>query len=355
MVQLAHIEGGGSLLPADAAAATAGLRYVSSDDKGIRRRHKGAGFSYIGTNGRVIRDKRVLWRIRHLAIPPAWTDVWICPDSNGHLQAAGFDKRGRKQYLYNAEFRALREAAKFEHILLFAAVLPKIRERVDADMRKRGLTRERVLATVVHLLETTLVRVGNKDYARQNGSYGLTTLREPHVDVEGAELRFQFKGKSGKTWKLKVRDRRVANVVRALQDLPGQQLFQYVDDDGTVQSVTSSDVNGYLREISGREITAKDFRTWAGTVMAAVALHQAGPGETRAAAKRTVKAVVADAAERLGNTVAICRKCYVHPTVIDAFMDGELKLHIRGTGKANSTKLSPGEAAVHRFLISRLS
>jgi DNA topoisomerase-1 len=354
-VQLAQVDSCGSLLPPDAAAATAGLRYVSSDDEGIRRRKKGTGFTYIGPSGRVIRDKTVLWRIRHLAVPPAWTRVWICPDPGGHLQATGFDARGRKQYLYNAEFRSVREAAKFEHILLFAAALPKIREQVDVDMRKRGLTRERVLATVVHLLETTLVRVGNKDYARQNGSYGLTTLQDPHVDVDGAELRFHFKGKSGKTWKLKVRDRRVANVVRALQELPGQQLFQYVDDEGAVQSVTSSDVNNYLRQISGRDITAKDFRTWAGTVMAAVALHEAGPGTTKAAAKRTVRSVIAEAAERLGNTVAICRKCYVHPAVIDAFMNGELKLHIRSTGKDDSAKLSPQEAAVHRFLIAQLS
>jgi DNA topoisomerase-1 len=337
------------------AAATAGLRYVSSDDKGIRRRRKSTGFSYAGPDGRVIRDKRVLWRIRHLAIPPAWKDVWVCPDPNGHLQATGFDARGRKQYLYSPEFRAVREAAKFEHILLFAAVLPKIREQVDADMRKHGLPRARVLATVVRLLETTLVRVGNKDYARQNGSYGLTTLQEPHVDVDGTELRFKFKGKSGKTWKLKLRDRRVANVVRALQDLPGQQLFQYVDDNGAIQSVTSSDVNGYLREVSGRDITAKDFRTWAGTVMAAVALHEAGPSATKAAAKRVVRAVIGMAAERLGNTVAICRKCYVHPTVIDAFMNGELKLHIRSSGQDNPAELSPQEAAVRRFLISRLS
>lgn len=354
-MQLAQVEPTGRLVSSEIAAVTAGLHYVPADEPGIRRNKHGNGFTYTSPSGDTIRDKTVMSRIRHLAIPPAWTDVWICPDPHGHLQATGFDARGRKQYLYNAEFRALRESAKFEHILLFAAGLPKIRERVDADMRKRGLKRERVLATVVHLLETTLVRVGNKDYARQNGSYGLTTLEEPHVDVDGAELRFRFKGKSGKTWKLKVRDRRVANVVRALQELPGQQLFQYLDDNGAVQSVTSSDVNDYLREISGRDITAKDFRTWAGTVMAAVALHEAEPVATKAAAKRAVKAVIAEAAERLGNTVAICRKCYVHPTVIDAFMNGELKLRIRKTDESDPTKLSADEAAVHRFLIARLS
>jgi DNA topoisomerase-1 len=226
---------------------------------------------------------------------------------------------------------------------------------VDADMRKHGLPREKVLATVVHLLETTLVRVGNKDYAKENHSYGLTTLQEPHVDVTGGTLRFHFKGKSGKTWNIKVHDRRAATIVRQLQELPGQQVFQYLDDNGECQSISSSDVNDYLRDTSGREITAKDFRTWTGTVMAATALAKAEKCTSQAAAKRVVKAVIAEAAERLGNTVAICRKCYVHPTVIEAFMAGELKLTIRKTNDGDLTKLSPGEAAVHRFLIGRLN
>lgn len=352
-MQFAQIEETGRIVAPEDAVASVGLRYVSSDDKGIARKRHGSGFSYVGADGHVIRDKTVLWRIKHLAIPPAWTDVWICPNANGHLQATGFDVRGRKQYRYNAEFRAMRESAKFEHILLFAEALPKIRERVSHDMAKHGLPRDKVLATIVHLLETTLVRVGNKDYAKDNGSYGLTTLRDPHVDVKGASLRFHFKGKSGKTWNLKVHDRRAANIVRALQELPGQQLFQYLDEAGACQTVTSSDVNAYLREISGRDVTAKDFRTWAGTVMAAASLHEAGVSETQAAAKRAVKAVIAQAAEQLGNTVAICRKCYVHPAIVEAFMNGELKLNIRKSNDA--TKLSPGEAAVHRFLIGRLN
>lgn len=353
-MQFAQVEPTGRLIAPETAVATAGLHYVSADDRGIRRKKRGGGFSYIGANGQTIHDKMVLYRIKHLAIPPAWTDVWICADPHGHLQATGFDARGRKQYLYNPDFRALREAAKFEHILLFATALPKIRERVAADMRKHGLLREKVLATIIHLLETTLVRVGNKDYAKENGSYGLTTLRDPHVDVTGESLRFRFKGKSGKTWNLKLRDRRVANIVRALQELPGQQLFQYLDDNGECQSVTSSDVNAYLREISGREITAKDFRTWSGTVMAATALHQSEPVETKAAAKQTLKAVIADTAERLGNTVAICRKCYVHPTVIEAYLNGDLKLRTRKADDCDPAKLSADEAAVYRFLIGRL-
>jgi DNA topoisomerase-1 len=354
-VQFAQIEDSGRLLPPETAVASVGLRYVSSDDKGIARKRHGKGFSYLGPDGHPIHDKTVLDRIKRLAIPPAWMDVWICSNANGHLQATGFDARGRKQYRYNPEFRAMRESAKFEHILMFASALPKIRERVSHDMAKHGLPRDKVLATIVHLLETTLVRVGNKDYAKDNGSYGLTTLRDPHVDVTGTALRFHFKGKSGKTWNLKVRDRRVAAIVRALQDLPGQQLFQYLDEDGECQSVSSSDVNDYLREISGREITAKDFRTWAGTVMVAEALNELDSSATQAAAKRAVKAVIAEAAERLGNTIAICRKCYVHPAVVEAYTNGELKLHIRKAGEGDPSKLSPSEAAVHRFLIARLS
>ncbi|HEX2592842.1 MAG TPA: hypothetical protein VHL34_15170 [Rhizomicrobium sp.] len=353
-VQFSQVEETGRLLAPEAVVASAGLRYVSSDDAGIHRKKHGTGFSYTDSAGKVIHDKRVLWRIRCLAIPPAWTDVWICPNANGHIQATGFDARGRKQYRYNAEFRALRESAKFEHILLFAAALPKIRERVSHDMAKHGLPREKVLATIVHLLETTLVRVGNKDYAKDNHSYGLTTLHDPHVDVKGTALRFHFKGKSGKTWNLKIRDRRVATIVRALQELPGQQLFQYLDADGANQMVTSSDVNDYLREISGRDVTAKDFRTWAGTVMAATALNELDTPTSQAGGKRAVKAVIAQAAEKLGNTVAVCRKCYVHPTVVEAFLAGELKLHIRKSNDG-AGKLSPGEAAVHRFLIGRLS
>ncbi len=354
-MQFAQIKETGRPRAPEVAAATAGMRYVSADDQGIARQVKGKGFSYIAPDGRPVRDRAELRRIRSLAIPPAWTDVWICPNGKGHLQATGHDARGRKQYRYNTEFRALRESAKFEHILLFAGVLPKIREQVRRDMARHGLPRDKVLATIVHLLETTLVRVGNADYAKENGSYGLTTLREPHVQVKGTELRFHFKGKSGKIWRLKLQDRRVANVVRACQELPGQQLFQYLDDVGERQSVTSSDVNDYLRAVSGREVTAKDFRTWAGTVMAALALHEAGGQETQRDAKRALKSVVTQAAERLGNTVAICRKCYIHPAIVEAYLAGKLALHIRTTKRIDPAKLSAEEAAVYRFLIARLS
>jgi DNA topoisomerase-1 len=354
-VPFTQIDPTGRLQAPEETVVSAGLRYVSSEASGIERRRHGKGFTYLGPNGRTLRDRGEIDRIRKLAIPPAWTDVWICPDPDGHLQATGFDARGRKQYRYNAEFRALRESAKFEHIVVFAQTLPAIRERVRRDMARHGLPREKVLATVVHLLETTLARVGNKDYARENGSFGLTTLREPHVEVNGNQLKFRFKGKSGKVWNLKVKDRRVAKIVRACQELPGQQLFQYLDDKGEVQDITSSDVNAYLREISGREITAKDFRTWTATVMAATALDAAGPPETATAAKRTTRAAIAEVAERLGNTATICRKCYVHPAVIEAYAAGELKLTIREKAQANPSELSAGEAAVYRFLVARLS
>ncbi|MEJ1970551.1 MAG: hypothetical protein WDN03_18280 [Rhizomicrobium sp.] len=342
------VEDTGRMLDAQVAAGSAGLRYVSAESDGIRRRRAGKGFSYIGADGRIVRDKASLARIAKLAIPPAWTDVWICPTANGHLQATGLDARGRKQYRYNADFRALRETAKFEHILVFAQALPKIREAVARDMARHGLPREKVLATVVHLLETTLVRVGNKDYARQNGSYGLTTLRDPHVDVTGGTLHFHFKGKSGKAWNLKVTDRRVAKVVRACQELPGQQLFEYRDAEGAVCGIDSADVNAYLKDITGLEITAKDFRTWFGTVAAAVALHARG----LPALKKTARAVICEVAARLGNTPTICRKCYIHPEVLTAYDGGELVLHIRSA--ARKFALSAEEAAIYRFLVGRL-
>jgi DNA topoisomerase-1 len=353
-MQLAQVEDTGRITDPQTAAETAGLRYVSADSGGIARRRAGTGFSY-ARDGAPIRDKAVLARIRKLAIPPAWTDVWICPQANGHIQATGVDAKGRKQYRYNDEFRTLRESAKFEHILVFAQALPTIRETVDRDMARHGLPREKVLATIVRLLETTLVRVGNKDYAKANGSYGLTTLREPHVEVEGGTLRFHFKGKSGKTWNLKVQDRRVASIVRACQDLPGQQLFQYLDADGARQGVDSADVNAYLKEITGREITAKDFRTWFGTVAAAVALHERGGCDTVTAAKKTMKEIVEQVSGRLGNTPAICRKCYIHPQVLAAYADCELVLRMRQAATDDTSKLTPEEAAVYRFLVGRLN
>jgi DNA topoisomerase I len=255
-----------------AAAENAGLIYVSDEQPGMRRRRVGRGFSYRDPDGRTIREPKILDRIRELAIPPAYTDVWVCMSSRGHLQATGRDDRGRKQYRYHTRWREVRDTTKFERMLDFAAGLPALRERIAADISMRGLSREKVLATVVSLLKNTLIRVGNTDYARQNKSYGLTTLRDRHVDVEGNQLRFEFKGKSGKKWNLKVHDRRIAKIVRACQDLPGQHLFQYLDEKGERQQVTSADVNAYLKEISGRDVTAKDFRTWAGTVLAAMAI-----------------------------------------------------------------------------------
>lgn len=339
------------------AAEAAGLLYVSDEQPGITRRRAGRGFAYYKPDGTRIGDEKILARIRSLAIPPAYADVWICPKPNGHLQATGRDIRGRKQYRYHPKFREARESNKYEHMLEFAQALPSIRATIDSHMRLPGLPREKVLATIVHLLETTMIRVGNVDYAKQNNSYGLTTLRDRHVSVEGAELRFHFKGKSGKTWRLSVRDRRVARVVKASQDLPGQHLFQYLDEAGERREVTSTDVNSYLREISGRDITAKDFRTWTGTVLAALALAEFEEVDNDAAAKRNVRAAIERVAERLGNTPTICRKCYVHPEVLNAYLDRGLVLEIEqeiGAELSEVGKLRPEEAAVLALLRARL-
>lgn len=317
------------------------------------RRRSGTGFSYRDANGRPVRDRDTLERIRHLAIPPAWTDVWICPTPNGHLQATGFDQRGRRQYLYHPDFRAQREAAKFEHVLEFAEALPTVRERVKRDLAKPGLGHDKVLATVVRLLETTMIRVGSEAYARENGSYGLASMRSRHVAIDGAALKFHFKGKSGKEWRVGVRDRRLARVVRACHDLPGQHLFQYLDDAGERRPVTSDDVNAYLKEASGRDITAKDFRTWWGTVLAATALadpegaNSVSGSVSGGAPKARLAAVVKEVSKRLGNTPAVCRKGYIHPLVITAHMAGELALEI---GEDDGTGLSPAEAAVLAML-----
>jgi DNA topoisomerase-1 len=341
------------------AASAAGLRYVSDEGPGLSRRRSGTGFSYRDAKGAVVRDKAVLARIRKLAIPPAWTGVWICPRANGHIQATGRDARGRKQYRYHPDWRLARDATKYEHIMEFAHGLPRLRARVTADMARRGLGREKVLATVTHLLDTTLIRVGNEDYAQSNQSYGLTTLRNRHVTVEGGELRFDFKGKSGKMWKLRLRDRRVAKVVRACQELPGQELFQYIDEDGTRQTIDSADVNAYLREASGRDITAKDFRTWAGTVLAAMALSEFEKFDSSTAAKRNVKAAIERTASRLGNTPTICRKCYVHPEILDGYMQGALLVQVKREVEAelreDLEELRPEEAAVLAFLRQRLA
>jgi len=344
---------------AKAEAAAAGLRYVSDEMPGITRRRNGTGFTYRDADGRTLRDKAVLQRIRSLAIPPAYADVWICPFADGHIQATGRDAKGRKQYRYHPDWRAARDATKFQHIMDFARGLPALRARVREDMAKRGLGREKVLATVVHLLDTTLIRVGNEDYAQANKSYGLTTLRDRHVAIEGSALRFAFRAKSGKEWRLSIRDRRVAKVVRACQDLPGQALFQYLDDEGERQAIDSADVNEYLREATGRDITAKDFRTWAGTVLAAMALSEFERFDTKAAAKRNVKAAIERTAARLGNTPTICRQCYVHPEVLGSYLEGELLVQVQREVEAELREelsaLKPEEAAVLAFLRKRLS
>jgi DNA topoisomerase I len=339
------------------AAESAGLSYVSDDEKGWRRERAGDAFAYFKANGDPVIDDAALERIRKLAIPPAWTDVWICARANGHLQATGRDARGRKQYRYHPQFREARESTKYEHMLEFARALPAIRTKLAEHMALRGLPREKVLATIVHLLETTLIRVGNEDYAKENRSYGLTTLRNPHVSVDGAELRFRFKGKSGKSWRLQLKDRRVAKIVRACQDLPGQKLFEYLDENGEPREVTSSDVNAYLKEITGREVTAKDFRTWAGTVLAALALREFERADSQATTKKNLRAAIERVAERLGNTPTICRKCYVHPEILAAYIEGGLELNIREDAAAPqaATALKPEENAVLAMLEKRLS
>jgi DNA topoisomerase-1 len=341
------------------AAEMAGLLYVSDEEPGIRRKKSGKGFTYTKPDGKKVEDKATLERIRSLAIPPAYTDVWICAKANGHIQATGRDAKGRKQYRYHPGFREVRESTKYEHMLEFARGLPAIRRTIDEHMSLRGLPREKVLATVVHLLENTLIRVGNSDYVKQNKSYGLTTLRDPHVKVEGSELRFQFKGKSGKTWRLQVKDRRVAKIVKACQDLPGQDLFQYLDENGEQQSITSADVNAYLKEITGNEITAKDFRTWAGTVLAALALAEFEEFDSDAKAKKNIRAAIEKVSGRLGNTPTICRKCYVHPEVFASYLDGglllDIKEEIETELREDLSSLKPEEAAVLALLEQRLS
>ena len=347
--------------PAAAAGGPAlpdGLVYVSDAMPGIRRVRRGRAFGYRTSAGGWLREAAELARIRKLAIPPAYTAVWICPLPDGHLQATGRDARGRKQYRYHPQFREVRESTKYEHMMEFARALPAIRAKLKEHMALRGLPREKVLATVVNLLETTLIRVGNDDYARENKSYGLTTLRNPHVRVEGSELRFQFKGKSGKQWRLQVKDRRIARIIRACQDLPGQRLFQYRDEDGEVRDVTSADVNAYLKEITGREVTAKDFRTWAGTVMAALALQEFEAFDSKATQKKNLKAAIESVSARLGNTPTICRKCYIHPEVLNAYVEGGLVLQVKGRVekelREDLAALKPEEAAVLAMLEKRL-
>jgi len=331
-----------------AAAKAAGLRYVSDAMPGIKRRHRGSGFVYVDAKGAEVHDDATLARIRSLAVPPAYHDVWICPLPNGHIQATGRDDRGRKQYRYHPRWREVRDETKYERMLEFAQVLPTIRKRVASDMRARTPTREKILATVVRLLETTTIRVGNDEYARTNHSFGLTTLRNGHAKVRGAVVTFSFRGKSGIKHAIDLRDEALAKVIRQCQDLPGQQLFEYVDELGATHAIDSNDVNEYLREISGGDFTAKDFRTWVGTVQCALVLSESEAVSTQAERKARLKEAINVVAGRLGNTPAVCRKCYVHPEVLAAYIE-------EGTiGTIAAGKRAAGLLAEERFVVSFL-
>ncbi len=336
----------------EAAARAAQLRYVSDSRSGIRRRAAGKGFTYIEGEDALVEDETILARIKALAIPPAWTDVWICRLSYGHLQASGRDARGRKQYRYHARWRQVRDEAKYERMLGFGAALPRIREHVEEDLRLPGLSREKVLAIVTRLLETTFIRVGNEEYARTNRSFGLTTLKDRHVRIEGSRIRFRFRGKSGKEHEITLANRRIARLVKRCQDLPGQDLFQYIDENRQPQPIDSGDVNAYIRDIAADDFTAKDFRTWAGTLLAARHLDEYQAVESPAAAKAACTDTIAGVARRLGNTPAICRKCYIHPAILAAFLDEkqlDLWKKISGTVKERDG-LSRLEVAVLQYL-----
>ena len=345
-------------LDPEIAAKRAKLRYVHDSMPGITRHKARNGFDYRTPDRELVRDIDTLKRIRALAIPPAWTDVWICPDPNGHLQAVGRDQRRRKQYRYHPRWREIRDEAKFGKMLVFSRALPLIRARVEQDLRRPGLPRERVLAAIVRLMELTLFRVGNSEYAKENKSYGLTTLRDRHVAIDGNRIHIGFRGKSGIQHQTDINDRRLAIIVKNCRDLPGQELFQYVDENGERHAVDSADVNDYLREITGEEVTAKDFRTWAGTHLAAEALREFELFDTEAKRKKAIVQAVEKVAKHLGNTPAICRRCYIHPAILDGYLEGTLlqaladrtddylREHIDG--------MSPEEAAVTAFLRLRL-
>ena len=336
-------------------AQAAGLRYVSDGQPGIRRKRAGKGFTYIGPDGSPVRDAGDLNRIRSLAIPPAYTDVWICPYANGHIQATGRDARKRKQYRYHPKWREVRDETKFTKMLVFSEVLPKIRAQVERDLRQPQLTREKVLATVVSLLECTGIRVGNDEYVKANNSYGLTTLRDQHVEISGSTLRFQFRGKSGKTYQCAITDRRLARIVLRCQALPGEELFQYVDDDGQRQVISSEDVNRYLQNIAGQEFTAKDFRTWRGTMQAIAALSEIGAWTSQRQAKSNILRAIDRVSEQLNNTRAVCRKYYVHPAIFETYLAGTMAdLLKNGGGNGTQEKVTAGlsadEAALVRLL-----
>ena len=339
-------------------ARAASLRYVTDNTPGISRRKRGAAFEYIDPTGKVIRDPDELQRFKTLAIPPAWREVWICPMRNGHLQATGRDAKGRKQHRYHARWREVRDENKYGRILAFAKALPLIRERVDSDLRLPGLPRDKILAAVVRLLETSHIRVGNEEYARQNKSYGLATLRSRHVNVSGSTIRFEFRGKSGVEHALNINDRRLAKIIKRCQDLPGYELFQYIDEDGERRTIDSTDVNEYIRQIAGEDFSTKDFRTWAGTVLAAGALREFETAASDSQSKRNIAQAVESVAKKLGNTKAVCRKCYIHPAVIKSYTDGSLLRALRRRLKKESNGfhgLEIEEAAVLRLLKAGLT
>jgi DNA topoisomerase-1 len=333
-------------------ASKAGLRYVSDATPGITRRQTGGRFAYFDPAGRRIRDPRAVARIRGIVIPPAWSEVWICPQANGHLQAVGRDARGRKQYRYHPRWSEVRDETKFDRLADFARGLPTIRRRVRRDLRRKGLPREKVLAAIVELLARTQIRIGNAEYARDNGSFGLTTLLGRHVHVSATRLRFRFRGKGGKSRELEISDPRLARIVRRCQVIPGQELFQYVDEQGEVRSIGSEDVNAYLREISGADFTAKDFRTWAGSVLATVALRRRATPRSRSQARRNVACAIAEVAEQLGNTPAVCRRSYVHPLVVARYLEtqGTAGARDRAPSRRRQASLDPEEVATLRLI-----
>ncbi|HYS94959.1 MAG TPA: DNA topoisomerase IB [Chthoniobacterales bacterium] len=353
--------GNGAKIVADAidAAEEAGLRYVSDDRPGYTRKAKGEDFDWLDADGEPIRDEQRLLRIKRLAIPPAWTEVWVSPLANGHIQATGRDARGRKQYVYHDRWREVRDENKYDRIISFGKTLPKIRRRIARDLKLPGLPRNKVLATVVQLLERTFIRIGNEEYARENKSFGLTTMKDRHVEIKGAKLRFRFRGKSGREHEVDVTDGRIANIISKLQDLPGQDLFQYVDHEGKVRDITSQDVNEYLREITGEDFSAKDFRTWAGTVLTAIALNAQEQFETPKQAKSNINTAIKAVAKILGNTPAICRKCYVHPAVLENYLDQKsidgLKQTTEDALEKEDVDPRSSEAAILKFLKSRLT
>lgn len=342
------------LKAAKKAARRASLTYVNDAEPGIRRKRAGTGFSYTRPGGKAVSDKKTVARIKALGIPPAWTDVWISSDPDGHIQSTGRDVRGRKQYRYHARWSECRDEVKYSSLADFARLLPKLRERVDADLRKRDLPRDRVVASIVWLLDNTMIRVGNAVYARDNKSFGLTTLKSRHVEVEGAKLRFAFKGKSGKEWRIKLVDRRMARILRSIQELPGQHLFQYIDDEGERRPVSSHDVNAYIREATGGEFSSKHFRTWGGTVRALSLFAQVPVPDTKTATARATNIIIDEVARHLGNTRSVCRKCYVHPLVVDSWGKGRLEDELADAKKKRRKRagLDDEEAQVLRWLES---